>query len=83
MKFPSIRWFARRSVAAALGLGVMMGLASSSAFSARSSAWTYVYYSDASHTEEVGRKYCGCVSCGAVIGTQTQYFELEDVMSCS
>jgi hypothetical protein len=32
---------------------------------------------------EVGRRYCGCVSCGEVIGTQTQYYELEDVMSCS
>lgn len=83
MTFPSIRWFARRSVAATLGIGILMGVVSTPALSARPSAWTYVYYSDASHTEEVGRRYCGCVSCGAVIGIQTQYYELEDVMSCS
>jgi hypothetical protein len=83
MHIPSIRWFARRSVAAAMGIGVMMSFASSPALSARPSAWTYIYYSDASHTEEVGQRYCGCQSCGTVIGTQTPYYDIVDVMSCS
>lgn len=57
--------------------GVIATLASASAYAQRDHAYDIVYYSDASHSEEVGRKSFTCSPGSAMEGIVTAFYKSE------
>lgn len=59
----------------AAAIGIVLSVSAASAYAARDHAYDIVYYSDATHTEEVGRRSFTCSPGVGMYGEQTEFTE--------
>lgn len=74
MHFMKMKFSLSKSI---IALGVVATLASASAYARREKSYDIVYYSDASHSEEVGRKSYACDYGSSMEGMVTAFTEYE------